>query len=218
LVHPGLIITRLLQDLGDRDAGDAGDAPDRGHHRRVGNHLLGRGHADLRVTLVVRFEHFDLLAEHASLLVPLRDRELHGVGHFLTLLGERPGKRRPGGDLDHVLRLSRAKRHEPRRAHDGRDEAGSHRCCFAHDASYQCDVSRRAQLPRKLCTGRRCQAIDFVRTGAQPRRHLHAIVARWFGWRSANKAIGVWGTSVPTGIGTRQTAQMEDSGSQDSSK
>jgi hypothetical protein len=36
--------------------------------------------------------------------------------------------------------------------------------------------------------------------------------------RSANKAIGVWGTSVPTGIGTRWTAQMEDSGSQDSSK
>jgi hypothetical protein len=36
--------------------------------------------------------------------------------------------------------------------------------------------------------------------------------------RSANKAIGVWGTSVPTGIGTRQTAQMEDSGSQDSGK
>ena len=130
LVQPGLIITRLglLEDLGDRDAGDAGDAPDRAHHRRVGDHLLGRGHADLRIALIVGVEHLDLLAEHAALRVPLRDRELHRVGHFLALLGERAGQRRAGGDLDHLLRLGRAKRHEPRRADDGGDEAGSHRC------------------------------------------------------------------------------------------
>src|SRR5207302_3955935 len=92
-----------LENLGDRDAGDAGDAPDGAHHRWIGRDLLSGRLADLRVALIVRVENLDLHAEDAALLVPLLDGELDRVRDLLALLGQRPGQGRPRRDLDNLL-------------------------------------------------------------------------------------------------------------------
>ena len=128
-----------VEDLGDRDAGAAGDAPDRAHHRRIGRHLLAGGDADLRIALVVGVHHLDLLAEHAALRVPLVDGELHGVRHLLALLGERAGERRTGRDLDHLLGQGAGRappcnhRQGRHRAQDGTpNDALDEHCCVPH--------------------------------------------------------------------------------------
>src|SRR2546426_11434112 len=94
-----------VEHLRDRNARHAGDPPDGAENRRIRRHLLGGADADLWVALVVGFQDLDLPAEDPAFLVPLLGGELDGLGHLLTLLGERTGARYACRELHALLRL-----------------------------------------------------------------------------------------------------------------
>src|SRR5207245_2339513 len=78
------------------------------------------------------FQDLDLPAQDPAFLVPLLGRELDGVGHLLSLLGERTGQRYACRDLHDLLRLDSGRRGDQRERDRHRPHTPLDRCPASH--------------------------------------------------------------------------------------